>query len=136
MTMSTEELLQLIHEYRAAVDHAARVLIQVTGCAEPLFAVRSARVPRQGVLPGGTYRFHGVGCEVVLGDVTVDFDWGPDGRYGGFDAWRLSHFSEHRGHPVDDKVIAAKLIELEKAGTIDAPRLEPSTHLYYVRTAN
>ncbi|MCA9175244.1 MAG: hypothetical protein KDB14_12235 [Planctomycetales bacterium] len=36
---------------------------------------------------------HGFGIELTLGELTIDFDWGPNGEPDGFDAWRLYNFT-------------------------------------------
>jgi hypothetical protein len=36
---------------------------------------------------------HGYGIELKIGDLTIDFDWGPSGEPDGFDAWRLYNFT-------------------------------------------
>lgn len=133
--MRSESILALIHQYVAAVERAAQLLIRATGSGEPLLAVRSGGFPRIGVLPdGNTYRFHGVGCEVDLGSIAVDFDWGPGGRHGGFDAWRLARFSEQGDDRQNGIVLQGELAALERDGLIEAPRLDPSAHLYYLRS--
>lgn len=35
---------------------------------------------------------HGCGIELKIGELTIDFDWGPSGEPDGFDAWRLYNF--------------------------------------------
>jgi hypothetical protein len=39
------------------------------------------------------YFFHGIGLAVTLEDKVVDFDFGPNDRIDGFDAWRLFNFA-------------------------------------------
>lgn len=36
---------------------------------------------------------HGYGIELKIGDLTIDFDWGPNGEGDGFDSWRLFKFN-------------------------------------------
>jgi hypothetical protein len=36
---------------------------------------------------------HGYGIELKIGELTIDFDWGPNGEADGFDAWRLYNFT-------------------------------------------
>ena len=36
---------------------------------------------------------HDYGIELKIGDLTIDFDWGPNGEPDGFDAWRLYNFT-------------------------------------------
>ena len=54
-------------------------------------------IPQRGILDEQqsiSYSFHGIGCCVEFGTVVVDFDFGPNGRSDGFDAWRLQLFAE------------------------------------------
>ena len=36
---------------------------------------------------------HGYGIELKINELTIDFDWGPNGEPDGFDAWRLYNFT-------------------------------------------
>jgi hypothetical protein len=36
---------------------------------------------------------HGYGIQLKIDDLTIDFDWGPNGEPDGFDAWRLYNFT-------------------------------------------
>jgi hypothetical protein len=91
----TTDILALIASYVSAVRQAVAALqshLQTTAILE---AVRRDRPRREGSIDSNTtYMFHGVGCRVTSGKITVEFDFGPDGAVGGFDAWRLSLFAE------------------------------------------
>ncbi|RDS81603.1 hypothetical protein DWU98_10250 [Dyella monticola] len=54
-------------------------------------------LPNIGILAGGIrYRKHGYGCKVFLPDIAIDFDFGDQGEYDGFDLWRLRIFAGER----------------------------------------
>lgn len=40
-----------------------------------------------------SYQLHGNGCMIEYPDYCVDFDFGPNGRTDGFDAWRLHNYA-------------------------------------------
>ena len=134
-TLSAEALVMLIDKYTGAVEDAHAMLRAHLGEDALLSAVNGRRIPREGQLPGGfPYSFHGVGCAVEGPDFEVDFDFGPEQRVGGFDAWRLSLFAQFFPDlsPFHDaNVVARGLRELEAAGLVWCPHWPPSEHLYY-----
>lgn len=81
------------------------------------------------------YRFHGIGCCVTFGKVTVDFDFGPGGRFDGFDAWRLSLFAKSvrqyaafaDGDPLNEELQA-----LRSAGNLINFPDQLGSHLFYL----
>ena len=91
-------LLTLIYEYLAATKSAVELMAQ-SGIELPSsnLAWASNRLPGTGALVGGIrYRKHGYGCEVFLPNGSVDFDFGVNGEYDGFDPWRLRSYAEGR----------------------------------------
>jgi len=134
------DILALVAAYVDAVRSAVRALEVQLGTTALLGAVRVDRRRREGSLNANTnYSFHGVGCRVTRGETTLDFDFGPGGRVGGFDAWRLALFAggdsrRFAGWSDSDRVTLA-LRSLEADGLIEAPRLEPSPHLHYLTPA-
>ena len=97
MTMDAR-LLTLIHEYQAAAKFAVELMAE-SGIQLPSsnMAWASTRLQALEALRGGIrYRKHGYGCEVFLPSGNVDFDFGANGEYDGFDAWRLKSFAEGR----------------------------------------
>lgn len=91
-------LLTLIHEYLAATKSAVALMVK-SGISLPSSNLEwaSNRLPSSGMLEGGIrYRKHGYGCEVFFPSGSVDFDFGVDGEYDGFDPWRLKSFTEGR----------------------------------------
>jgi hypothetical protein len=92
------ELRSLILDYQARVADACRLISERLGLTiNNPFGWRQNGISPKGWLDDAqtiAYRFHGIGCCVTFGKVTVDFDFGPEGRFDGFDAWRLSLFAK------------------------------------------
>ncbi len=88
--MKPQTLENLIAEYLAHVKKATGLLEQSFGTKNILRLWHSKQIPRRGaVTQDVTYELHGIGCSVFLSEICVDFDYGPDERVDGFDAWRL-----------------------------------------------
>ncbi|CBJ39482.1 conserved protein of unknown function [Ralstonia solanacearum CMR15] len=90
-----KQLARLISEYQTSV-HAALILMQRSGISMPFSdaAWVETDIPQHGELEGGIPYFkHGYGCAVSLRSGEVDFDFGEQGEFGGFDAWRLARFA-------------------------------------------
>jgi hypothetical protein len=135
-----EAILQLIAEYGGAVSDAFDALVHRFGTTEVLRAVRRDAASRSGTLgQGDEYAFHGIGCRVTQRGVTVDFDFGPNGTVGGFDAWRLWAFAAElpamRSCFSAQSAVEAALQGLREAGLIELPGASPSRHLYYLTSA-
>lgn len=135
MTNEDNRVLALIRRYEALVSEHVADLRNALGQSDLLMAANSRLIPRSGVLPNGVeYFFHGVGCTVETPDYTLDFDFGPIERVGGFDAWRLSRLASQ----LDDfgelsrEEIEEALERLSAAGVVIAPGLPPSPHLRYL----
>lgn len=100
-----EAAMQLILDYREAVADVVAQLQQDIGPELLRKGPSGGRFARVGVLSDGSeYKFHGIGCAVTRGDVDVDFDFGVDGRYDGFDWWRLWLFAAQRPQRYPDFV--------------------------------
>jgi hypothetical protein len=135
--MSAAILLQkLIGRYVGLATEYAAQLRQELPCQDLLRAVNSGAVPREGILPSGArYRFHGVGCSIEDSTLSIDFDFGPDGRSDGFDAWRLQTFGEQLpefAFICDLESIENGLEHLRKEGVVTQPHWPPSEHLFYL----
>lgn len=131
--MDSSDVLELIKRYVAAVDRATHELRLQLGHSDLLAAAKNGLVPRSGRLEGLRYTFHGVGCTVEFDDVCIDFDFGPRGRHGGFDAWRLSRFAAQDGESgAESDEIQRGLDELVASGFIVKSEGLPSPHLYYL----
>jgi len=104
-----------------------------------LAALRDGRVPKRGEITDGglSFSFHGIGCTVEMRGCTVDFDFGPNGEAGGFDAYRLSQFTNRRqsksSRVFTEDEISVELRRLQEKGLIIAPGVEPSPHLLYLK---
>lgn len=101
------------------------------------FSLASA-IPREGSLGKGKkvrFAFHGVGCCIETDAFVLDFDFGPDDRTDGFDAWRLYHFAQSRRSMAKTSLsledFERVLSEFEQEGLIERPKTLPSPHLYY-----
>jgi hypothetical protein len=132
--MSTN-IRPLIDEYIRAADTAVQELRAAYSSADLLKSRRNGLIPKCGLLRDGTaFSFHGVGCRFETDVGIVDVDFGPEGRVGGFDAWRLQRFAEshpdYRALSLEDLERAIK--ELRCSGKVVQPRLAPSAHLYYL----
>ena len=93
-----QELDELIGEFRSAQDRAVAFLSRELGIPRPDTNRDWVRIwyahelQKPGVRNGVHIDCHGYGVELVLADVTIDFDWGENGEPDGFDAWRLYVF--------------------------------------------
>jgi hypothetical protein len=129
-------LLELIQRYVAVASRYAQTLRSELQHQDLLHAVRSHLVPEAGAMQSGAkYRFHGVGCSIDDSRVSIDFDFGPQGRSDGFDAWRLHAFAREFAEFAslhDLKVIEQGLIELTREGRVIQPCWSPNPHLLYL----
>lgn len=81
------------------------------------------------------YMFHGIGCAVYFGTTVVDFDFGPNGQFYGFDAWRLSLFARSISQYqqfVDYDRLHQELTSLHQAGELVNLSQEIGLHLFYL----
>ena len=94
-------------------------------------------IPQHGILDAErriAYSFHGIGCRLQFGDHMVDFDFGPDQRFDGFDAWRLHLLAESLPdfHQFSDLDITQQhLSQLATAGRITKLDSTIGSHLYF-----
>src|SRR5689334_16822660 len=84
---------RLIRDYQQAVQMVVSALKMRFGREDLLTAHHQGQIPKEGTVGAVAFTFHGVGCRGTLGTIEVDFDFGPDGRTDGFDAWRLWDFA-------------------------------------------
>lgn len=90
-------ILELINDYQDTVKAGVQEMQHQFNTRQLLRAWKSKAIPKHGVLNSGTeYDFHGVGCFLTINNITVNFDFGPDDRYDGFDLWRLGCFVDER----------------------------------------
>ncbi len=87
------EILELINDYQNTVKSGVEELQKEFNTKHLLKGWKTKIIPKNGVLESGAeYDFHGVGCFITINNITVNFDFGPDDRYDGFDLWRLGSF--------------------------------------------
>jgi hypothetical protein len=98
-------------------------------------------LPLTGQLPGEPamrYAFHGAGLRLEIDGEIVDFDFGFDGRTGGFNEWWLRQFAEARpsAYPeylVDPERLSQALEAAAGAGEIEQPFRDRQDSLWYLR---
>lgn len=144
-------ILALIQKYQAHVADAVSLFRQMGIKGNILRAWRRSAIPtwadegvnsdpiipQRGLLSDARsirYSFHGMRCCVEYGSVVVDFDFGPNGRFDGFDAWRLHLFAE--SFPefsafADIDLVRTCLSDLDESGTIAKIEGVVGSHLYY-----
>jgi hypothetical protein len=96
-----QKLKILIESYLSAVNEAIQLLV-ASGIELPKSNTEWAisGIAQTGELEGGIKYFkHGYGCAVHLPSGSVDFDFGPQGEYNGFDEWRLWGFLQNSKMP-------------------------------------
>lgn len=127
-------LLVLVHEYQSATKKAVDLIIQ-SGIPLPRSNVAWSLndLPDIGVLTGGIrYRKHGYGCEVFFPEASIDFDFGTQGEYDGFDLWRIRMFTSERLSEFgisDDDELERLFKEAVRAGAL----VQAEGTLYYLR---
>jgi len=128
----------LIDDYQAAVRRVVSALRVGFGRDDLLPARGRREIPKDGVINGVEFSFHGVGCRATVDGVEVDFDFGPNGRTDGFEAWRLWFFAQQKPatYPQFQRLedVQAALERLARSGEIECPQLSPSEHLWYLKS--
>ncbi|MDI1433325.1 DUF6896 domain-containing protein [Polyangium sorediatum] len=131
-----EQAWKLIERYLERATQVVTLLQAQSREADLLRAVAARRLPREGrIEQRGEYQFHGVGCAATLDGIDIDFDFGPEGRHDGFDAWRLREFASNWDEFLelqDENTWVEQLDEMARLGWIHSPRWEPSPHLRYL----
>lgn len=94
-----KDILALINDYQLTVQAGVEEMQNQFNTKQLLKAWKRNIIAKNGTLDSGTeYDFHGIGCFLTNNDITVNFDFGPDDRYDGFDLWRLRCFvNEKKG---------------------------------------
>lgn len=139
----SKDLLRLISEYQLHVLGFVNGFRRRFGVDDFLGTLHRGDVPERGTLDDRyetRYEFHGVGCRFSSERGDVDFDFGPEGRYDGFDGWRLLILAQSRpeDYPTLQRldVVESVLGELVTDGVVHRPRWEPSPHLCYLTESN
>jgi len=141
-------ILSLIEAYRSRVAEACNLFHAKLGVTGNILAAWR-RIPienydssitpslqQEGVLDSSrNITYHGIGCCIHFGSLNVDFDFGPHGRHGGFDAWRLHLYaktSEEFRELADQDLIQRHLDALVDSGIIVKSKPGLGGHLYYL----
>ncbi len=131
-----EGILKLIQDYLDAVSMAMGMLLAHIGEDRLMQGSPGHAYPRQGALSDGwEYSFHGIGCCVISEeDISIDWDFSPDGQACGFDAWRLwcysKQFQDRYPRLQEREVIEEKLQPLLDEGVIGPSGVEYDNLLY------
>jgi len=82
------------------------------------------------------YFYHGIGCRVEAQNLSIDWDYGFDGRVDGFDFWRLRTFAEYSTNDFpefrDKETLEAVYQEAIRQKLIYQPFLQKPDNLYYL----
>jgi hypothetical protein len=134
--MDAEQML--IGDYQVAVRRVVSALQVGYGRDDLLRAWRSGVIPKDGVIGGIEFSFHGIGCWATMDGVEVDFNFGLNGQIDGFDAWRLWVFVRQNPtrYPQFKRLedVEAALERLARSGEIERQRDAPSDHLWYLKS--
>jgi hypothetical protein len=115
-----KELRSLIYLYLAKTAELIPQIAYALGVTLPITNMEWANlnVPQRGTTGTGLRFFkHGYGVDIKYNGGEIDIDFGANGEYDGFDAWRLFRFAEVTGTQTpytDHREIAAELEEAEK----------------------
>ena len=139
--MSRAEIEELIRAYRTRLFEVADVLGRHFDVApDQLLAAKNRReIPSSGDASGLEFRFHGVGLWVgASSGRAVDFDWGPNGELGGFDAWRLHNFAmtnkpfkQRKADAYSGETIDRALESLHEQGLVEKRGPGLGDHLFF-----
>jgi hypothetical protein len=91
-------------------------------------------VPRHVLFDDGSeLHFHGIGCSYESNELTVSFDFGPNGRFDGFNAGLLAEFAEEScNKQLDFAQIERELKQLLACGKVLKPSWHPGVDLLYL----
>jgi hypothetical protein len=132
-----DNLMKLILAFEHETADMLLEFLQRAGLNSP-FEWREAGLVRQGYIGGRpriVYRFHGAGLKLRIGPRRIDFDFGYDGRTGGFDEWWLWLFAKDRSEQFpefqDHELIKAALKKARETGEIGKPFSDRQDKLEY-----
>jgi len=133
-----EKLLELIADYQSMVNKGVTELQKTYSTTEILKGWHQKKIPKSGILPSGIeFDFHGIGCILTIDGFDVNFDYGPNNRFDGFDLWRLSCFVNEKKNTYSEyfsnkNLLKCHFLELEDKGVIY--QLEStSSSLYFLK---
>ena len=95
--MKKHILLNLIADYQEEIKKFMKTFKNEYNRKDILRAWHEGVIEKEGSLPGGVeYELHGIGCRIYYSNIEVDFDFGPNNRFDGFDLWRLKEYLSFR----------------------------------------
>jgi hypothetical protein len=92
--MINKDLKLLIFDFLSAVEASLKLLEDKFGSRSLHQLWHDNKIAQRGeIFKGVSYQLHGNGCMIEYPEYCVDFDFGPNGRTDGFDAWRLYNYA-------------------------------------------
>jgi hypothetical protein len=95
MQTAKQQVVDLIHEYQAAVYQAVALLNAKSAQEKGFQRHQQSPGVRAGYLDSAQqvrYHFHGAGCRMTTPEFTVDFDYAQEGGCTGLDTWFMVDF--------------------------------------------
>jgi len=131
-------LLDLIKSFQESSNLVVNEFYKIYNRRDLLRAYRDKTIHKEGKLNDIVieYSFHGGGLYAKLKDREIDFDFGPDYRTDGFDAWRLKEFARSQDCPFSHwstEEFQNQLDKLEAEQIISNPKTYPGTSNYYLQ---
>lgn len=136
-------ILKLIDDYISCARYMCNAIKEEYVISEHslLSAYREKKIPKEGILQNNIYyNFHGGGCYFEFDNGTIDIDFGPNGRYDGFDNYRLYDFlhaskikSEQYQELSNEEKFKTEFESLLKENVILAPGWYPNPNLFYLK---
>ncbi|WP_085641175.1 MULTISPECIES: hypothetical protein [unclassified Pseudomonas] len=138
--MTDKDFSSLIASFLESVESSLKLLEDKFGSRELQKLCRQNKIAQRGEITDTiSYQLHGNGCMVEHPDYCIDFDFAPDERTDGFDAWRLYNyaceFPEKYASYTNLRTIETILKEYEEQKIIQ--KIENSTsNLYFLQSNN
>ena len=135
--MSEQDIQTLINDYLEAVENSLKLFELKIGSRELLKLWRDKKIPQRGKLTEEiSYQLHGNGCMLEYPNTCIDFDFSPDGRTDGFDAWRLYNFACEKGETYKKfknlEIIREEIKRKTEQGLIRKSQ-NPYSNLYFIK---
>ncbi len=133
-----ECFIQFLTLYAETAENACGLLRRYLEIDNPMYWRQSGLAKSGQIGPNMEYEyiFHGTDCKFNFGGSKIDFEFGYDGRVGGFNEWKLlcfaqdgtSNYTQFRNESVLEKCFEKAKVD----GFIDMPYLNQSDTLYYL----
>jgi hypothetical protein len=132
-----DELLELIEEYVSCSNYCCKLLKELYSEDETLLGAKNSKlISKEGLVDGVAFYFHGRGCLFEFENGAIEVEFGPEGRWDGFDSYRLKFFLESRksqfGNLAEEKVFDSSFETLIKNGDIIKHPSQKDDYLYYL----